>query len=278
MSKKEDIHINNNYSSIINTNTNTNTNTNNTETKSTIPPSKFYDFKKAVGLENYSDGSFILYFFLIVFIIQKTKDIVTIINNVIILPKQVIDTYHYITKEDLIIQDRIDDLMNQLLGVLDADRITIAKIHNGTFDHTNSHQMKLSMIYEVLSNDTKSNKKEIQNIPLKSIKKEIELGSTVSYKKFDEIDSEYTVNSYIDKVDSTTKYYKLLAVNKDIYGILEIHLINKSSEDFLCNKSLTKRVYKISNELEDCLQSILLKRTWIQKTFSKIFKFNPLYR
>jgi hypothetical protein len=274
MSKKDDIHINNNYNSIINTNTNTN----NTETKSTIPPSKFYDFKKAVGLENYSDGSFILYFFLIVFIIQKTKDIVTIINNVIILPKQVIDTYHYITKEDLIIQDRIDDLMNQLLGVLDADRITIAKIHNGTFDHTNSHQMKLSMIYEVLSDGTKSNKKEIQNIPLKSIKKEIELGSTVSYKKIDEIDSEYTVNSYIDKVDSTTKYYKLLAINKDIYGILEIHLINKSSEDFLCNKSLTKRVYKISNELEDCLQSILLKRTWIQKTFSKIFKFNPLYR
>jgi hypothetical protein len=272
MSKKDDIHINNNY------NNNSIINTNNTETKTTIPPSKFYDFKKAVGLENYSDGSFILYFFLIVFIIQKTKDIVTIINNVIILPKQVIDTYHYITKEDLIIQDRIDDLMNQLLGVLDADRITIAKIHNGTFDHTNSHQMKLSMIYEVISNDTKSNKKEIQNIPLNTIKKEIELGSTVSYKKFNETDLEYTVNSYIDKVDLTTKYYKLLAVNKDIYGILEIHLINKSSEDFLCNKSLTKRVYKISNELEDCLQSILLKRTWIQKTFSKIFKFNPLFR
>lgn len=275
MSKKDDIHINNNYNNSI---INTNTSTNNTETKTTIPPSKFYDFKKAVGLENYSDGSFILYFFLIVFIIQKTNDIVTIINNVIILPKQVIDTYHYITKEDLIIQDRIDDLMNQLLGVLDADRITIAKIHNGTFDHTNSHQMKLSMIYEVVSNDTKSNKKEIQNIPLNSIKKEIELGSTVSYKKFDETDLEYTINSYIDKVDITTKYYKLLAVNKDIYGILEIHLINKPSEDFLCNKSLTKRVYKISNELEDCLQSILLKRTWIQKTFSKIFKFNPLYR
>ena len=105
--------------------------------------------------------------------------------------------------------------MNQLLGVLDADRITIAKIHNGTFDHTNSHQMKLSMIYEVVSNGTKSNKKEIQNIPLKSIKKEIELGSTVSYRKFDETDLEYTVNSYIDKVDITTKYYKLLAVNKD---------------------------------------------------------------
>ena len=271
MSKKDDIPINN----IITTNTN---NTNKTEIKSNVPPSKFYDFKKAVGLENYSDGSFILYFFLIVFIIQKTKDIVTIINDIIILPKQVIDTYHYITKEDLIIQDRIDDLMNQLLGILDADRISISKIHNGTFDHTNSHQMKLSMIYEVVSNGTKSNKKEIQNIPLKSIKKEIELGSTVSYKKFDEIDLEYTVNSYIDKVDSTTKYYKLLAINKDIYGILEIHLINKSSEDFLCNKSLTKRVYKISNELEDCLQSILLKRTWIQKTFSKIFKFNPLFR
>jgi len=48
--------------------------------------------------------------------------------------------------------------------------------------------------------------------------------------------------------------------------------------DFTQNKQLERRVVKITKEIEECLESILLKRNWAQKLFSKTFKINPLFR
>lgn len=246
--------------------------------KEPSPPSMFYEFKRSLGLEGYSDGSFILYFFLIVFIIQKVNDLFSFIKNIVELPKQVIDTYHYVTKEDLILLDRIDDLMNQLLGVLDADRIAVAKIHNGTYDNTNAHIMKFSMIYEVISNKVIANKSLVQNISLDFIKEEISLGSTECFQRFDRSKLDSLCDLYLDRIGINTKYYKLLSIKNRIYGMLEIHLVDEPKDDFTIDRALSKRVYKITNELEDCLQSILIKRTWLQKTVARVFKINNLFK
>jgi hypothetical protein len=251
---------------------------NKTEIVRTTTPSIFYEFKKGLGLEGYSDGSFILYFFLTVFVIQKANDLFNFIKNIIVLPKQVIDTYHYVTKEDLILLDKIDDLMNQLLGMLDADRIAIAKIHNGTYDNTNAHLMKFSMIYEVISERVTPQKLKVQNIPINYIKEEISLGSVDVFQRLDRTDLESRCDLYLDSVGLTTKYFKLLSVNKDIYGVIEIHFVNNPIRDFLIDRALSKRVYKNVKELEDCLQSILLKMNWMQKTVGRLFKLNNLFK
>ena len=138
--------------------------------------------------------------------------------------------------------------------------------------------MKFSMIYEVTSDKIKPTKSKIQSIPLNFIRDEITLGSVKDYQRFDRGNLDSMCDLYLDRVGLSTKYYKLLAVNKDIYGVIEIHLINPPDEDFLENKSLKKRVYKISKDMEDCLQSIILKRTWIQKAFNKVFNNNPLFK
>lgn len=251
---------------------------NKTEIVKTTTPSIFYDFKKGLGLEGYSDGSFILYFFLIVFIVQKANDLFTFIKNILVLPKQVMDTYHYVTKEDLILLDKIDDLMNQLLGMLDADRIAIAKIHNGTFDNTNAHLMKFSMIYEVKSEKVSAQKSKVQNIPINYIKEEISLGSAEFFQRLDRTDLESKCDMYLDSIGLTTKYFKLLSINKDIYGVIEIHFVDSPNIDFITDKTLSKRVYKSVRQLENSLQSVLLKMNWVQKTASKMFKINNLFK
>lgn len=249
------------------------------ETKQITNPSLFYDFKKSLGLENYTDGSFILYFFLIAFTIEKLNNLFTFVKTLLVLPKQITKTYNFITKEDLLLLDKLDDLMNQLLGLTAADRIAIAKIHNGTYDHTTAHQMKFSMIYEVINDKTKSTKARIQSIPLNYIKDEIMLGSIKDYQRFDRSNLDTMCDLYLDSVGLSAKYYKLLALNKDIYGVIEIQFTNVPDEDFLDNKIVKKRVYKISKDIEDCLQSIILKRTWFQKTFSKLLvNSNPLFK
>ena len=251
---------------------------NKTEIVKTTTPSIFYDFKKGLGLEGYSDGSFILYFFLIVFIVQKANDLFTFIKNILVLPKQVMDTYHYVTKEDLILLDKIDDLMNQLLGMLDADRIAIAKIHNGTFDNTNAHLMKFSIIYEVTSERVSAQKSKVQNIPINYIKEEISLGSAEFFQRLDRTDLESKCDMYLDSIGLTTKYFKLLSINKDIYGVIEIHFVDSPNIDFITDKTLSNRVYKSVRQLENSLQSVLLKMNWVQKTASKMFKINNLFK
>lgn len=251
------------------------------EIKQATPPSLFVDFKKSLGLEVYSDGSFILYFFLTVFVIQKANDVFKFIRNILLLPKQLADTYNFITREDLILLDKIDNLMNQLLGMLDADRIAVAKIHNGTYDHTNAHLMKFSMIYEVISERVSSEKAKVQNIPINYIKEEISLGSINTFQRIDRTNLQSKCDIYLDSIGLTTKYFKLLAINNNsnnIYGIVEIHFVNIPTNDFIIDKALSKRVYKIMRELEDCFQTILLKRTWIQKTISKAFNINNLFK
>jgi hypothetical protein len=247
------------------------------EVKQVAPPSLFYDFKKSLGLQEYSDGSFILYFFLIVFIIQRLNDVFSFARNILILPKQVSETYKFITKEDLKLLENLESLMNQLLGITGADRVAIAKIHNGTYDNTNAHEMKFSIVYETFSSRVKSTKAKIQSMPLDFIKEEISLGSTTDYQRFDRSNLDSMCDLYLDRVGIKTKYYKLLALNKHIYAVIEMHLIELPDEDFLTNKVLKKRVYKITNDIEYCLQSIMLKRTWIQKTFNKIFNIRSVF-
>lgn len=254
---------------------------NKTEIVRTTTPSIFYEFKKGLGLEGYSDGSFILYFFLTVFVIQKANDLFNFIKNIIQLPKQVADTVNFITREDLILLDKIDDLMNQLLGMLDADRIAIAKIHNGTYDHTNAHLMKFSMIYEVISERVSPQKPRVQNIPINYIKEEISLGSISNFDRMDRSDLESKCDIYLDSIGLTTKYFKLLSINNNsnnIYGVIEIHFVDTPSRDFITDRALSKRVYKLIRQLEDYLQTILLKRTWIQRTVGKMFNINNLFK
>lgn len=240
-------------------------------------PSLFYELKKTIGVENYSDTNFLLYIIIIIFGIQKLTELYKFITGVLILPKQVADAYNFITKEDIILLDRIDDLMHQLMGVTGADRIAIAKIHNGTYDNTGSHQMKFSIIYEV-TDRLASTKDIVQNIPLNYIKEEILLGSWHEYQRVERSNLDSLCDTFLDKIGIKAKDYKLLAVNKIIYGILDIHYIELPLVDFTQNKQLERRVIKITKEIEECLELIILKRNWIQKIFSKVFKINPVFK
>lgn len=243
-----------------------------------VPPSLFLEVKKSLGLENYPDSSFLIYIFIGIYGIQKLNDLFTFIKNILILPRHVSETYNFITKEDIALVDRLDDLMNQLLGITGADRIAIAKVHNGTYDHTGSHEMKFSMLYEVLSNRGKPTKDKVQNIPLNYIREEILLGSSKEFQRIERTQLDSLCDGYLDKIGIVAKDYKLLSVNKVIYGILDIHYITLPDIDFTEDPKAQKRFNTLLDELELCLQSIILKRTWIQKTFSNIFKIKPVFR
>jgi len=240
-------------------------------------PSLFFELKKLIGVEAYSDTSFLLYVLISLYGFQKLTELYKFIVNIIALPKQVSEVYNFITKEDIILLDKIDDLMHQLMGVTGADRIAIAKIHNGTYDVTGSHQMKFSIIYEV-TDRLSPIRHNTQNIPLDYIKEEIVLGSWLTFERYERSSLDSLCDLYLDKIGIKAKDYKLLAINKVIYGILDIHYIELPHVDFTQNKQLERRVVKITKEIEECLESILLKRNWAQKLFSKTFKINPLFR
>lgn len=239
--------------------------------------SLFYELKKTMGIEKYSDTNFLLYILIVLYVLQKLVEFYKLVKGILVLPKQVAEVYNFITKEDLILLDKIDDLMQRLMGVTGADRIAIAKIHNGTYDNTGSHQMKFSVIYEV-TDRLSSSKESIQNVPINYIKEEIILGSFNEYQRIERSDLDSYCDVYLDKIGIKAKDYKLLAINRVIYGIMDIHYIELPEFDFTKNKQLERRVIKITKEIEECLQTILLKRNWSQKIFSKLFKINPTFK
>lgn len=246
--------------------------------KTEKPPSLFLEVKRSLGLENYPDSSFIIYIFVLIFAVEKLNNVLSFVKNVITIPKQVSETYSFITKKDLILIDKLDDLMNQLLGVTGGDRVAIAKIHNGTFDNTGTHQMKFSMIYEVISNRAKPTKSDVQNIPVNYIKEEILLGSSNDFQRIERTKLNSKCDRYLDKIGIVAKDYKLLTVNKIIYGILDIHFITTPEFDYNNNEALLKRFNLLVSSIEECLQSIILKRTLIQKMFSNIFKVDTVFK
>lgn len=141
--------------------------------------------------------------------------------------------------------------------------------------------MKFSMIYEVISERVSPQKPRVQNIPINYIKEEISLGSISNFDRMDRSDLESKCDIYLDSIGLTTKYFKLLSINNNsnnIYGVIEIHFVDTPSRDFITDRALSKRVYKLIRQLEDYLQTILLKRTWIQRTVGKMFNINNLFK
>lgn len=244
----------------------------NIKTEVKQPPSLIVDLKKALGLEEYSDTSIILYLIMISLGVQKINEFISFIKNLLTLPKKVEETYNFITKEDIQLLDKLDDLMNQLLGITGADRIAIAKIHNGTYDNTGAHQMKFSIVYEVVSARTKSTKKDVQNIPINFIKEEISGGSSRFFQRIERSNLNSLCDTYLDKIGIQCKDYKLLSFNKQIYGIFDIQWIIKPDINYFEDTYTRDRANMIVSSIEDTIQSILLKTNWLQNLANKVKK------
>ncbi len=245
----------------------------NIKTEIKQPPSLLTDLKKTVGLDQYSDTSFILYILLFFFGVQKINELLSFIKNLLTLPKKVEETYNFITKEDIKLLDKLDDLMNQLLGITGADRIAIAKIHNGTYDNTGSHQMKFSIVYEVVSVRAKTTKNEVQDVPINFIKEEISQGSTRYFQRVERSNLNSLCDLYLDKIGIQCKDYKLLSFNKQIYGIIDIHWIVIPEVNYFEDAYTRNRFNTVIASLEDTLQSILLKTNWLQNFIRSTKRF-----
>lgn len=203
-----------------------------------------------------------LSFLLLIKILGNTFEL---IKNIINLEEGIKSTYKFITRQDVVLIDKIDDLMNQLLAITGADRVIIAKIHNGTYDAAGNHEMKFSAVYEVVSVRAKSIKNEAQNIPIDYIKEEILIGDDNNFERFvrrDDIDSE--CNKYLDKIGIIGKDYKLLSMKGPakhiIYGIIDLHYINLPINDLQKDAELRKNVMAITMRLEDCLIEQYIKK------------------
>lgn len=236
----------------------------NIKTEIRQPPSLLVDLKKALGLGQYSDTNVVLYILLFVFGVEKLNNLFSFIKNLLTIPKKVEDTYNFITKEDIKLLDKLDDLMNQLLGITGADRIAIAKIHNGTYDNTGSHKMKFSIVYEVVSYRAKPTKKDVQNIPINYIKEEIAQGSNRYFQRIERSDLDSLCDLYLDKIGIQCKDYKLLTFNKQIYGILDIHWIVTPSNNYYDDAYTKNRFNVIVSSLEETIQSIIIKGNWLR--------------
>ena len=137
--------------------------------------------------------------------------------------------------------------------------------------------MKFSVVYEVVDR-LEPIKFNIQNVPLDFIREEIKGGSWTNYKRVQRSKDNTYCDKYLDKIGIVAKDYKLLAINEVIYGVMDIHYIDAPDPDFTLNKELEKRVVKLTKQIEETLESLLLKRNWLQKFFSKFIKINPLFR
>jgi len=258
-----------------NINSHTNNTNNNKSYEIKEEPSLLHDIKRTMGLEDYSDTNLLLYILIFVFGIQKLNDLISFITGLLALPQKVEESYNFITKKDLILLDRLDDLMNQLLGITGADRVAIGKIHNGTYDHTRAHLMKFSIIYEVVSNKVSSTKNDIQNIPIDYIKDEILLGSTREFQRIDKTELNSKGDQYLDKLGLQSKSYKLLGYKEQIYGIIELHWVITPTINYEDDRQTLNRFNTTVALLEDTLQTLILKTNWLHNSI-KTVKRSPV--
>jgi len=227
--------------------------------------------KNDFNLNTSTEVNVILYLLILYLVSSKVVELWSALVSLFVIPKKLMGAYSYFTKEDLLILVKVDNLMHELMGASGADRVTIAKFHNGTTDKTGMHQTKLSIMYETNKNLIPI-KSIVQDVLIENIKEELTYGSTYNYTRIIRGPNDAPIDRYFDRYSIEAKDYKLLEISNYVYGILELHYTDIPTYHWDEHKDLNRRIKSITTELEIELESLMINTSWLQRLYSRSMK------
>lgn len=174
------------------------------------------------------------------------------------------DIISFITKDDIKFTEQIEDILNQLLVLVNCDRVVIGIFHNGSsLGHL--HNSYVSIEYEVTADGISSIKEEVKKIPIRKIQTEISNGLETSNKfiKYNRKDNNLPQKciQHLDNINVEEIWSRLLITeNKEAYAILQFQWVKSPIYNIETDYIRLEQTYRIFNSLNSKLFKKLIKK------------------
>ncbi|MBE9234287.1 hypothetical protein IQ231_22220 [Cuspidothrix issatschenkoi LEGE 03284] len=173
------------------------------------------------------------------------------VNHLKLLKTPLSNAITYLTNNHLHEVREIENILSEMLAVTQCHRIAVGLFHNGK-SVGKHHFNKMSVFYEVEAPGINPLKDALQNIPLSKIYDEIEMSSGESFIKVSALDKSLKSRCvmHLNSIGVKELLSRLLiAPNKGIYGIIQLHWVENTTENILENPVMLSQLNKLFNRL-----------------------------
>lgn len=190
-------------------------------------------------------------FEIIILLIAFGSLALTWINHIRLIKTPISNAITYLTNNHLHEVREIENTLSEMLAVAQCHRIAVGLFHNGK-SVGKHHFNKMSVFYEVVAPGITPLKDELQNISLSKIYDDIESSSGQSFIKVSAEDKSLKSRCvmHLDSIGVKELLSRLLvAPNKGIYGIIQLHWVENTTENILENPAMVAQLNKLFNRL-----------------------------
>lgn len=173
------------------------------------------------------------------------------ISHIRLVKTPISNAITYLTNNHLHEVREIENILSEMLAVAQCHRIAVGLFHNGK-SVGKHHFNKMSVFYEVVAPGITPLKDELQNVALSKIYDDIESSSGQSFIKVSAEDKSLKSRCvmHLDSVGVKELLSRLLvASNKGIYGIIQLHWVENTTENILENPAMVAQLNKLFNRL-----------------------------
>ncbi|PPJ61963.1 hypothetical protein [Cuspidothrix issatschenkoi] len=177
-------------------------------------------------------------------------------NHLKLLKTPLSNAITYLTNNHLHEVREIENILSEMLAVAQCHRIAVGLFHNGK-SVGKHHFNKMSVFYEVVAPGITPLKDELQNISLSKIYDDIESSSEQSFIKVSAEDKSLKTRCvmHLDSIGVKELLSRLLvASNKGIYGIIQLHWVENTTENILENPAIVAQLNKLFNRLVSLIE------------------------
>ena len=177
-------------------------------------------------------------------------------NHLKLLKTPLSNAITYLTNNHLHDVREIENILSEMLAVAQCHRIAVGLFHNGK-SVGKHHFNKMSVFYEVVAPGITPLKDELQNISLSKIYDDIESSSGQSFIKVSAEDKSLKTRCvmHLDSIGVKELLSRLLvASNKGIYGIIQLHWVENTTENILENPAIVAQLNKLFNRLVSLIE------------------------
>ncbi|TRT88118.1 MAG: hypothetical protein EWV82_03180 [Microcystis aeruginosa Ma_AC_P_19900807_S299] len=177
-------------------------------------------------------------------------------NHLKLLKTPLSNAITYLTNNHLHDVREIENILSEMLAVTQCHRIAVGLFHNGK-SVGKHHFNKMSVFYEVVAPGITPLKDELQNISLSKIYDDIESSSGQSFIKVSAEDKSLKSRCvvHLDSIGVKELLSRLLvASNKGIYGIIQLHWVENTTENILENPAIVAQLNKLFNRLVSLIE------------------------
>lgn len=150
----------------------------------------------------------------------------------------------------------IEDILRELLGVCDCDRIIIGWFKNGTGVGAD-HFEKLFVRYEALSTGIGSVKNTLKDVDIAYLETHVMEGCNHVFKKqtVDDKNINTAYLSYLNNLNVGCTYSRLIGDDDSYYAIIELHVLSNNS-DVTFSPEQVKKMNVIYNRVKHVLEYV----------------------